>query len=280
MTISVVLLTYKRPHVLPHTIESILSQTMSDFELIVMDDCSDDSTPDVVDPYVQRDPRVSYHRNARRLGLTGNLNAGIELAKHDLIADLHDGDVYDRRLLQRWAEALEACPRAGFVFNAYAMLDEAGDVASVDSTGLPPCFPGSVLIEKMFRGWRFGSPVWGTVMARRSAYEEVGPFRERFSFWSDVDMWFRIAERFDVAYVDEPLIGLPHRKVLPRGPMPGEHEELRYLEQIYLEARKRHFESRPVRRSIELARHWSHVFAARSYKKVTAAVRVLRGRKL
>jgi hypothetical protein len=60
------------------------------------------------------------------------------------------------------------------------------------------------------KGW--GSPVFGTVMARRACYEAVGPFDPRYSFASDIEMWVRLASRYDVAFIAEPLITVTARE--------------------------------------------------------------------
>ncbi|HME71468.1 MAG TPA: glycosyltransferase family 2 protein, partial [Myxococcota bacterium] len=169
MKISVVLTTYKRAHLLARTIDSILVQTNPDFELIVSDNCSPDNTEEIGRKYEALDSRVRYRRNNQNLLMPGNLNAGIREAQGEYVANLHDGDVYDARLLEKWAGALDTYPSAAFVFNAYRSLDELENETKIDREPLPPCFPGTLLLEKIyFRRWRFNSPVWGTVMARRT----------------------------------------------------------------------------------------------------------------
>src|SRR5712691_5136466 len=91
--VSAVLTTYNRAASLSVTLDSILAQTFSDFELIVSDDCSSDDTTAVVQDYIRRDRRVRYRRNEKNLKMPGNLNAAIAEATGEYIANLHDGDV-------------------------------------------------------------------------------------------------------------------------------------------------------------------------------------------
>ena len=77
LPVSVVLTTYNRASLVGKTIESILNQTFRDFELIVCDDCSSDSTEQVCAEYAGRDPRVRYIRNNKNVGMPKNLNTGI-----------------------------------------------------------------------------------------------------------------------------------------------------------------------------------------------------------
>ena len=260
-TVTVVLVTYNRAAVLPRTIESLLSQTYGDFRLIVSDDCSQDETSDVVSVYVDRDERVRYRRNEVNLGIAGNLNATLADVSSPLVAITHDGDIYEPELLQEWIDALAGCPRAAFVFNHYREINAAGETVTTHVADVPACMAGHFLIEQRFFRQRFGSPVWGTVMVRRAALVAEGGFSERFGPWTDVDMWLRLAESHDVAYVPKPLIVLPSREALPHRFAIGESQERRTIHRIYLEARTRHFRGRPVRLAAELIRHHGFIVA-------------------
>ncbi len=72
--VSIVLTTYNRAEALSKTLDTLLVQSLIDFELIVCDDCSTDRTPEVVTEYAARDPRIIYQRNQRNLRMPGNLN--------------------------------------------------------------------------------------------------------------------------------------------------------------------------------------------------------------
>jgi len=103
--VSLCLTTCNRATVLPATVDSLLSQTFSDFELIISDDCSTDHTEEICRDYQARDPRIRYFRNNRNLKMPGNLNAAIGRATGEYIANLHDGDVYRA---ERWPAAWSA----------------------------------------------------------------------------------------------------------------------------------------------------------------------------
>jgi glycosyltransferase involved in cell wall biosynthesis len=208
--VSVCLVTYNRAQRLPKTIDSLLAQSFADFEFIISDDCSTDETQEICQEYVRRDPRIRYRRNERNLGMPGNLNVSLQAASGSYLANLHDGDVYRSDLIARWRAALDAELTAGFVFNAYRAVHDDGRV-ELYRESYPPLIPGRQLVERLLSQW--GSCVFGTVMARRSAYEQVGWFDPQFGNFSDVDMWLRIAAQYDVAYVSEPLMDL-----MPRDP--------------------------------------------------------------
>ncbi len=277
--VSVVLTTFNRVGVLGKTVESILAQTLTDFELVICDDASQDRTEELCLEYASRDRRVRYQKGRKNIGMPGNLNAGIESSSAEYIANLHDGDLYDPSLLEKWCGALDEHPRAAFVFNAYRSLDSSGQTDCIYCEPLARCVPGAALLEQIFfRRWLFGSPVWGTVMGRRSAYLAAGLFDSRFGFLADVDMWMRLAEQFDVAYVPEPLIVIPSREALPR--LWGDAERLsqRQLERMFWEARMRHYRRSPVRRASEAIRHISYVCASRGWQVACAGKHFVLGR--
>lgn len=203
--VSICLLTYNRADKLPQTLDSLLSQTFPDFELIICDDYSTDGTEEVCLAYRRLDHRIRYFRNSQNLGMPGNLNYSLQLAGGDYLANLHDGDVYHPQLIELWKSALDLNPEAGFVFNAYRSINTKGITVEYRHE-FPYLIPGHVLARRMLSQW--DSPVFGTVMARREVYERLGWFDPKFGNFSDVDMWLRIACNYDVAYVDQILIDL------------------------------------------------------------------------
>lgn len=208
--VSICLTTYNRAETLPLTIESILGQSYKDFELIISDDNSTDSTRKVCLDYCNIDSRVSYFRNLSNLKMPGNLNAAISRASGMYIANLHDGDVYKVDLIQKWFLMLQKYPDALFVFNEYNFLNERGDSSIHYRHNLSEINEGSVLMDYFLRTHTSGP--WGTVMARTSAYKNYGGFNEKYGFISDVEMWLRLGLNGKVAYVSEPLIDLIPRE--------------------------------------------------------------------
>jgi hypothetical protein len=101
-------------------------------------------------------------------------------------------------------------------------------------------------------------------------------FNPRFGFVADVDMWLRLAERFEVAYVPEPLITLPSREAVPRIWNGAEKLAQRQVERMFWEARMRHFHDRPIRRLGEAIRHASFVAASRTWQFALAVNRRMR----
>ena len=251
--VSVVLVTYKRAEFLPRTLDGILNQTYRNFELLICDDCSPDNTQAVCEDYVKRDARIRYIRNPSNLGMPGNLNSGIKKANCELIANLHDGDIYYPTLLEKWRAALLEYPRAGFVFNIYRHLSPDGKSGQLTNS-YPRLMTGDRFLSNAFKDRELECPVWGTVMSRKSVYEKVGYFDPQYSFWSDFDMWFRIAEFYDVAFVPELLIDLPSKAVMPHLFAKGAVNTHATLFRMYWAARKRHFKNQPAKLLPQLAK--------------------------
>ncbi len=235
----------------------VVAQTIDDFELIVCDDGSTDETPVLMAEWAARDPRIRYLRQHRNLGgWPPNVRHGIALAKAEFVAVLYDGDVYDPRLLEQWVGALRACPDAAFAFNAYNRLGVDGRIEKTYRVRLGSCAPGTALLSLYFRRWHFTSPVWGTVMLRKSKYLAVGGLDIRFWFFADADLYLRLADTSCVAYVPEPLIGLANREAVPKLFRPPPK---RLARRVFREARVRHFRDRPFRLMAEMIRHWAFV---------------------
>ena len=207
--VSICLVTYNRASVLPMSLDSLLGQTFGDFELIVSDDCSTDETRDICLEFSSRDSRIKYFRNSKNLGMPGNLNAAIKRAQGNYIANLHDGDIFRSDLIEKWKRALDSIPEAPFVFNAYETMEpDRSRKLWQEPFGFR--VPGELIAQHYFR--TVSCCVWGTVMARASAYARVGLFDPDFGFISDVDMWLRLAYGATVAYIGEPLITLRKRE--------------------------------------------------------------------
>jgi glycosyltransferase involved in cell wall biosynthesis len=205
------LLTYKRAHLLPQTLETLLAQDHADFELLINDDRSPDHTEEVCREYARRDSRVRYFKNLQNLRYANNQNAAIARASCEHVAIVHDSDVYEPQLLTRWTQALVDHPSAALVFNQAKQLNVAREVIGLFEHPYPPLVPGRALVDEMLL--RADSPIFGIVMVRRSRLLEVGPFDPRMPTLADVDMWMRLLLRYDAAYVKESLYAIAAREL-------------------------------------------------------------------
>ena len=91
VVVSILMPVYKTAHYLRDAVDSILSQSFADFELIVLDDCSPDNAQEILDTYT--DPRIVRYRGEKNVGLSNILNVGIEMARGKFIARMDSDDL-------------------------------------------------------------------------------------------------------------------------------------------------------------------------------------------
>ncbi|MFB3854691.1 MAG: glycosyltransferase family 2 protein [Vicinamibacterales bacterium] len=252
MKLSVSLTAYGRTHLLARTLESLARQTRPPDELIVSDDCSPEDPTVIAETFRPRFARFRYNRNTRNLSMPANLNLAVGMAGGEYVANLHDADVFHPRLLEKWEQALDRHPRAGFVFCGiegwHRFTGRRGGVILHD---IAPVTDGRAFFEKHFLH-RFRSIVWGTVMARAEAYKELLPFDPAYGYISDVDMWMRMCLRWDVAYVREPLIRLD---MTPTPWRAFRWDRLELMRRMQRDNIRRFYGDDPVRLSREMKRH-------------------------
>jgi glycosyltransferase involved in cell wall biosynthesis len=200
--ISVCLLTYNHVKVIESTLRSILDQTITGYEIIVSDDCSTDGTWERILNLAEADARIKPVRTPHNMGMPGNANFTVAKSVRPYIALLHHDDLYRKDLLEKWAGVLDRHTNAAFVFNPYGVF-ESDFIYQESMPG--ECIDGNWLLKKyLFARW--GCVVRGTAMIRREAWEQVGGMREQFDLLGDIDLWMRLAMRWSVGYVPEPVI--------------------------------------------------------------------------
>jgi glycosyltransferase involved in cell wall biosynthesis len=184
--VSVVMPTYNGEKFLRPAIESILNQTLADFELIVIDDASTDSTPRI--PVEFKDDRIRLFRNDCNLGIAGATNRGLAVARGEYVALQDHDDVSLPHRLQTQVDYLGAHPKIALVGSAATRIDERDAVLD---TVVEPSDELDLKWELLF-GCRFRHM---TLMVRRRAILEIGGYCQdaSFRFATDYDMLSRAA---------------------------------------------------------------------------------------
>ena len=247
--LSVCLLTFNRAGLISKTIDTILKQSYSNFELIINDNCSSDETQKICVEFEKCDNRIRYYRNDTNLGLTGNYQAAFERSSAEYVAFLHDSDLYHPDLLKEWLGALKKFPSAAFVFNSVEAIDFKDQHIRNWFHEYPPLIqPGFKLRDDLLSYW--GCPVNGMVMLNRKCVDDVGMFdMNRFPVLGDVDMWMRLSAKFDVAYIRTTLIRARERE---ENHFAETWSVLEELYQIHHMNTSRRYEDRPAYRKIKL----------------------------
>ena len=203
--VSICIPTYNYGLYLAEAIESILSQSFADFELIIVDDGSTDDTCSVVAPYAQRDSRIRFSVNERNIGMVQNWNHCLHLARGEYVKFVFaDDKLASPDALQRMVEILDANSSVSLVCSARNFIDQDSALLKVEShfcrTGI---LSGDEVINYCLirQGNLIGEP--SVVMFRRAQARRG--FLTNYQQIVDLEMWFHLLEQGAFAYINEPL---------------------------------------------------------------------------
>jgi glycosyltransferase involved in cell wall biosynthesis len=188
----------ERSSFLRHAVNSILDQTFCDYELIVLDDGSDDlQTVHELEKLAKKDKRIRFHRH-NNMGLIKTLNKGISLARGELIFRQDSDDWSEPDRFQRQVDFLDKNPSLGLVGSNCMMRQEDGTPLWASDLPLEPhdvlaCFP------------RMNPFAHGSVCFRKSCVVAVGNYRDFCKHAEDYDLFWRLCERFGGGNLSEVL---------------------------------------------------------------------------
>lgn len=191
--ISVVMPVHNALPFLDESVGSILKQSFTDFEFVILDDASTDGSDAALKEWAQKDSRIRLFHSERKLGLSGSSNFVVANARAPLIARMDSDDVSHRERLMRQWEAMRACPDVVLLGTLCEGIDAAGRCVR-------PRDRWRVLRRSMFPPFPHGS-----VMFRRRAFDEAGGYREECAGWEDQELFLRMAERGGAAVLSDAL---------------------------------------------------------------------------
>ncbi len=199
LRISVVLPTYNSAHLLDDAIQSVLSQTFNDFELIIVDNSSTDNTDEVVTKYLG-DSRIIYHKNPQNIGLTGNWNKCLEMARGEYIKFICSDDKFHPQILEKFVPVLDQHPEVSLVG---CFKEEFGGKSYLYNIPFHYKQPGKKVILETIKNYNYlGEPT--CVMFRKEAIKIVGEFKD-YKWITDWEMWVRLLTIGDCFIVPERL---------------------------------------------------------------------------
>jgi glycosyltransferase involved in cell wall biosynthesis len=179
-------------------ITSLQNQTLSEFELIVIDDGSADESPRIIAEHSRRDPRIRSIRQ-ERLGLVSALNCGLTDSRGPLIARLDADDLAHPQRLQRQSQYLDSQPDVGLLGTWAERINEQGFITGVFA---PPTRPEKLAPLLL----RMNPFLHSSIMFRKSILQNIGYYRPVFEGAEDYDMWIRMSEVTKVANLPECLL--------------------------------------------------------------------------
>ena len=195
-SISVIMSVYNGERYVAKAVESVLSQTFSDFEFVVIDDGSTDSTFEILSQFSDR--RIILLRNEKNVGLVSSLNRGIQASSGKYLARVDADDACHSDRLKQQHAFMEQNPEIGVLGTWMEQFDENGNSLGVLTTPLS---------HEMIR-WKllFETTVFHpTIVMRRSVFEAVGGYDETFKHIEDTDLWSRLIKLTRFANLGEVL---------------------------------------------------------------------------
>jgi len=179
--------------------ESILSQTFTDFEFIIINDGSTDGTLDILEEYAQQDRRIRLISRENK-GLVATLNEGVGLAKGSLIARMDADDIALPERFQQQIDFLNTHEETVCVGGCAIIIDESGR----ELTLLKVPANDEKIQEELLKG--HASVFHPAVMYRKKSVQQVGLYRKDFYPAEDLDLWLRLGEQGNIANLNTTVI--------------------------------------------------------------------------
>jgi glycosyltransferase involved in cell wall biosynthesis len=199
VSVSVLLPVYNGGKTLGQAIESILCQDLSDFELLIIDDCSTDNSADVIRFYASQDSRIKTIFHFQNQGLTATLNEGLNLAQSDYVARM---DQDDESLPHRLRFQLDYLRDRSEIVVAGSFVYHMGAKPEYDRLVELPI--ENEQIKETLK--QYNCLYHPSVMIRRTPILGIGGYRPEFKNAEDYDLWLRVSKIYQLANIPEPLL--------------------------------------------------------------------------
>lgn len=202
MRVDIAVPCYKYAHFLPACVDSVLSQRGVDVRVLILDDQSPDETPDVA-RRLCADPRVSYQRNEKNLGLVGTANRGvIDWAEAPYTVLLSADDALAPGTLARATQTFAKHPDVGMVYGM-GLVAKSNAPQPIDDAIEPTA---KILTSETFleRATTIGNPALSpAVVVRTDLQKKIGGYNPRLPHTCDMEMWMRFAAEAPVAVLKD-----------------------------------------------------------------------------
>jgi glycosyltransferase involved in cell wall biosynthesis len=210
--VTAVVASYNHAEFLVKRMESLITQTYQDLEILVIEDCSTDNSIDVLRRY-QCHSKVNLVVREKNGGWVTVSNQGVEMATGEFVIFANCDDDCDPRLIQRLVAAMKASPTAGMAFCRSALVDEHDNLLGDDFTIRESSFRARCSADTLLSGAEMSRfllhscviPNLSAALIRKECFAIVGNLSSSYRVCCDWELFFRIAARYDVAYISEPL---------------------------------------------------------------------------
>lgn len=169
---------YNGSRFLSQSIDSVILQTYTNFELIIVDDCSTDETPGIIAEYVNSDNRIRTIRHSQNQHLPQALNTGFNAAKGDFFTWTSDDNIYKPNAIEHLVELLSQDTKMDIVYGNETSIDEAGNLIQGYEIDIPETIP--IL-----------SCIGGYFMFRKHVYFDIGGYESEWFLVEDWQFWLK-----------------------------------------------------------------------------------------
>lgn len=189
--VSIIVTAYKLDQYLPMCLESIMKQTFSDFECIVVDDANMMSTKIIVEKYADRDKRIKYRPTPSNMGLPGARNYGLSISSGKYIRHVDADDFLAPNAIELETTALDTDSSSHIVYGHLEVVRTDGSRV-IDGSGDPVRGGWPPPKYNWYQQMAHLNQLPSCVMARREVYEKSGGYRERMKRNEDAEFWCRV----------------------------------------------------------------------------------------
>ncbi len=182
---------------LRQSIDSILNQTFTDFEFLIIDDCSTDATLEIIQQY--NDPRIRFVKNEKNIGLTKSLNKGLTLANGEYIARMDADDISMPERFEKQMRFFDQNPETAVLGTWYAIINSKGDTIGERH------FPDNLTMNDFLTGNKI---THGSVIFKKAIITDLGGYHECFEYVQDYDLWLRVVKQYPIRNIPEILYQL------------------------------------------------------------------------
>ncbi len=196
--VTILMSVYNGEKFLKETLESILSQTFSNFEFIIIDDASTDKTASILKEYTKKDNRIRIIKNKKNIGLTRSLNKGIKSSQGKYIARIDAGDIALPVRIEKQIKFMKDNKEIGLLGTNYFEVNKKGKI--IREISLPT--NNKNIKKELIKKNPFAHP---TVLIRKLVLNKTGLYDEKLKLSQDYELWFRISQVSNLANLPEPL---------------------------------------------------------------------------
>jgi glycosyltransferase involved in cell wall biosynthesis len=204
--VSVILPCYNHVRYVEDSVNSILNQTYRDFELIIIDNCSDDGTRDLVKSLEKKDQRIRAFYHTANVGLAASINEGFTLAKGELIALTSSDDMWRAIKLEEQLAVLEKENRIDIVHSDAEIIDSSGKKTGKNIRNLYHLRPADASGNLFKQLTRNNVCCTSTILFRRRCLDTCGKFDDRLGYAHDWWFYINLSKKHRFYYIPQVLV--------------------------------------------------------------------------